>query len=290
VTTTNYTLEWLLPYVRDAMRGTGNFEYRTYADAVMGKLHGASVPGIDKRDYFQVSTGRPFDEQKVPWPIMQLLAEAFFYLFRHGYIAPAAGDNYQQQPVWYKYNVTQRGHEYFSGSEPVPEEARRYLEFLHQHVPKVDSVIEQYVTEALTAFERGAYFAAAVMVGAASEKAIYLLAQSLASALKPSSRRTTLEKALGERQLSALLNLVRRTIETESSGKNAPIPYASSEGASTHLVSLFEAIRVQRNDAVHPAKGTVSASSVRLLLHSFPYALNTTMKLRDWLDANPGRL
>jgi len=34
----------------------------------------------------------------------------------------------------------------------------------------------------------------------------------------------------------------------------------------------------------------VSASSVRLLLHSLPYALGTTEKLRAWFDANPGLL
>src|SRR5689334_19528870 len=129
MTTNEFTLEWLLPYVREGLQGTGNFEYRNYADAVMAKLHAAKVPGIVKRDYFQASTGRPFDEQQVPYQIAQLLSEAFFYLFRHGYIAPIGGDNYQQQPLWHKYNVTQKGVEYFRGTEPVPEEAKRYLEF-----------------------------------------------------------------------------------------------------------------------------------------------------------------
>lgn len=285
-----YTLEWLLPYVREAMRGTSNFEYRNYADAVLSKLHAANVPGIVKRDYFQASTGRPFDEQKVPHQLSQLLAEALFHLFRHGFIAPAAGDNYQQQPLSHRYNVTQRGLEYFSGSEPVPEEARSYLEFLRQLVPNLDPVIEQYVTEAITAFNRGLYFATAVMIGAASEKAVYLLTESLAKALKPSARRTTLEKTLNNRALAALLELVRKTIESESTGKTAPIPHSAAEGASPHLASLFDSIRTQRNDAVHPMNATVSASSVRLLLHGFPYALSTTERLRSWFDGNPSSL
>ena len=54
-----------------------------------------------------------------------------------------------------------------------------YINFLKKHVPTLDDVIEQYILEALTAFNRDAYFAAAVMAGAASEKAIYLLAVSL---------------------------------------------------------------------------------------------------------------
>jgi hypothetical protein len=239
----------------------------------------------------QTSTGRPFDEQKVPYQITQLLAEAFYYLFRHGYIAPAAGDNYQQQPLWHKYNVTQRGLVYFTGSEPVPEEARSYLEFLRQLVPNRDPIIEQYVSEAFIAYEREAYFAAAVMVGAASEKTVYLLAASLLNALKaPSRRGSTIETAMSKRQLFALLDSVRKTIEECSAGNPPPIPYSASEGVSAHLASLFEATRIQRNDAVHPMNAAVSSSSVRMLLHSFPYALSATEKLRTWLDANPGSL
>jgi hypothetical protein len=128
------------------------------------------------------------------------------------------------------------------------------------------------------------------MVGAASEKAIYLLASSLLTTLPASPRHRTLEGLLNKRQLFALLDFVRKTIEDSSSGSSAPIPYSASEGASAHLASLFEAIRSQRNDAVHPMLAVVSASSVRLLLQSLPYALSTTEKLRAWFDANPGSL
>ena len=83
---------------------------------------------------------------------------------------------------------------------------------------------------------------------------------------------------------------MRKTIDDSSASNLAPIPYSVSEGSSAHLASLFEAIRTQRNDAVHPMNATVSASSVRLLLHSFSYALETTEKLRAWLDANPATL
>jgi hypothetical protein len=272
------------------MHGVGNFEYRNYADAVLNKLHAAGEPGIVKNDSFHMSTGNPFDDAKIPYQVKQLLAEAHFYLFRHGYIAPMAADSYKNHPTWNRYNVTIRGQEYFSGSDPIPEDARSYLEFLRQLLPALDTVIMQYIVEALKAFEREAYFATAVMIGAASEKAVYLLADSLVRALKSTARRTALEKALGGRSLFALLDQVRETIDTESAGKNAPIPYSASEGASAHLASLFEAIRTQRNDAVHPMKGTVSASSVRLLLHSLPSALATTEKLKAWFDANPGSL
>ena len=286
----DYTLEWLLPFVRKGMKGTSNFDYRVYAEKVLYALNDAGVEAIVKNDHFQQATGMSFNESSIPDQIKQLIAEALFYLLRHGYIAPRAQNSYLNHPAWHSYNVTRQGQEYFNGSEPVPEEAKSYLEFLRQLVPTLDSVIEQYVTEALTAFEREAYFATAVMVGAASEKTIYLLAASLLIALPPSPRRRTLEGLLNKRQLFALLDFVRKTIEDSCSGSSAQIPYSASEGASAHLASLFEAIRTQRNDAVHPMLAVVSASSVRLLLHSLPYALGTTEKLRAWFDANPGLL
>ena len=204
--TIDYTLEWLLPYARRGMKGMSNFEYRNYADAVLKGLHAANVPGIVKNDQFHMSTGNAFDDAKIPYQVKQLLAEAHHYLLGHGYVAPAAADSYKNEPRRDKYNVTCRGTQYFNGDDPIPEEAKSYLEFLRQLLPTLDSVILQYIVEALTAFEREAYFATAVMIGAASEKAVYLLAASLLNALKPSARRTALEKALSGRSLSALLH------------------------------------------------------------------------------------
>jgi len=239
----------------------------------------------------QYNPGQQFLYGQAPYDLQAVANEGFFYLVNTGYVYPKpTGDytNFSRSSEWYCW--TERGLQWVKGAEPIPEEAAGYMKFLSAHVPTLDGVIGQYISEALTAFNREAYFAAAVMVGAASEKAIYLLAASLLSALKPSRRRSALETALTKRQLFALLDWVRKTIDDSSASNLAPIPYSVSEGASAHLASLFEAIRTQRNDAVHPMNATVSASSVRLLLHSFPYALETTEKLRAWLDANPATL
>lgn len=221
--------------------------------------------------------------EQTPWDLQKAAHEAFFYLLNAGYVFPKPTGDYLNfsRSEWYLW--TERGLQWIKGAEPIPEEATGYMKFLRERVPTLDDVIEQYILEALTAFNREAYFAAAVMVGAASEKAVYLLAASLLGALKPSRRRTMLETALNKRQLFALLDCVRKTIEDFSSDNPPPIPYSASEGAAVHLASLFEAIRTQRNDAVHPMNANVSASSVRLLLHSFPYALSTTEKLRTWM-------
>jgi hypothetical protein len=160
------------------------------------------------------------------------------------------------------------------------------MKFTRQLVPKIDPVIEQYVVEALTAFERQAYFAAAVMLGAASEKAIYLLADSLLGAIADVAKRSKFQSVLDRRKLLVLLELVKHTIQ----GASKALPYHHLESSIPHLMSLFEAIRVQRNDAVHPMNATVSEDSVRLLIQGFPYSLGKSEELRAWFIANPKSL
>ena len=65
------------------------------------------------------------------------------------------------------------------------------------------------------------------------------------------------------------------------------VPYTTLEGTVTHLMSLIDAIRVQRNDAVHPMNATVSPDSVRLSFCAFPYALEKLDALRSWFLKNP---
>lgn len=286
MTTPTYTLSWILPFVRQALTGVSNFEYRNYVQQLWPHLEKAQVPGIVRTPPDQIyPPGQVFRYDQAPHELQVLTTEAFFYLFHHGYITPAPPDGTLNHPHFNRYHVTKSGWEWFNGAEPFPEEADGYMSFLRQRVPNMDAVIEQYVVEALTAFERQAYFAAAVMLGAASEKALYLLAESMLGALINARKREKLQLTLDRRKLSELFELVRDSIQDASRAK--VLPYAQFEGSATHLMSLFEAIRVQRNDAVHPMNATVSADSVRLLMQSFPYSFSKSEELREWLTANP---
>jgi hypothetical protein len=169
--------------------------------------------------------------------------------------------------------------EWFKGVEPLPEGADGYMKFLTDRVPNVDEVIVQYVKEALHAFNGRAYFAAAVMIGAASEKAIYLLAGDMVTALKPTQSKK-LQDLLTERGAAKrVLDFMLKVIE-----RNKSIP---SDGAAFQLTALFDAIRAERNSAVHPNTAEVSGDSVRILTTTFPYALSKSEELRSWLKAHP---
>lgn len=280
-----FTISWILPFVRQALKGVGDFRYRDYIYRLWPVLENAQVKGVIRTPPEQNFSNQPFRFDQAPRDLQLAATEAFFYLFRNGYITPAPPDVHLNHPALDRYFVTERGQAWFNGAEPFPEEAAGYVNFLRQIVPNMDDVIEQYVKEALTAFERQAYFAAAVMLGAASEKALYLLAESMLDAFADAKKRNRLQSTLDRRKLLELFDLVRDSIDDASRAK--ALPYTQFEGSTTYLMSLFEAIRVQRNDAVHPMNAAVSADSVRLLIQSFPYSLRKSEELREWLANHP---
>ena len=285
MTQPTYTLSWILPFVRQALSGTSNVDYRRFVDNLWSRLEGAVVPGVERYGPLQQES-TTFAWNQAPDALRVATNEAFFYLIRNGYIVPHRPEgNYLNHPNAYLYDVTQRGKEWSDGIEPLPEDIAGYMKFLHGRVPTMDAVIEQYVAEALIAFERQACFAAAVMLGAASEKALYLLADAMLGALKHQTSKQKLQGLLQNRSLNPFFKFIRDTLDHNRKTPN--IPY---DGAISHLMSLFEAVRTQRNDAVHPTTGQVSADSVRLLTASFPYALSKSEELRTWLLTNPQSL
>jgi hypothetical protein len=280
-----YTLSWILPFVRQALKQTSNFEYRTYANALLFQLEQAQVKGVVRFQQGVYSGGQIYHYDQIPFDLRALIAEAYFYLFHKGYIAPEPPDSTLNPPHLHMFRVTKRGRLWFQGEEPLPEDAACYMKFLRERVPLLDPVVEQYVLEALSAFEKEAYFAAAVMLGAASEKSLYLLAESLLDAFSDLKKLNKLQSILQSRKLLDLFEFVRD--EIQNARKSKTLPYPEFEGSVTHLMALYEAIRVQRNDAVHPMNAVVSEGSVRLLIQSFPYSLSKSEELRVWFTNNP---
>lgn len=253
--------------------------YSRLMDATLSKLAGAGL--VDAKyagdTPFLVLGGEP-----CIGPLLVLLTESYQHLLVLGYIIP--GPEPPRAPKRNFFLVTERGQRWARGSEPVPEDSHGYFEALNSAVPDLDPVIYQYVQEALIAYERQTFFAAAVMVGAASEKAIYLLVDTLHDALSDNSGREILKEAIDRRRLVTMLDLLRRILKRARS--SGTMPYTVHEGTDTHLASLLESIRFQRNEAVHPTSGQVSAQMVRLALAAFPAACKKVYELIDWLTNN----
>jgi hypothetical protein len=273
-----YSPASLLPFVRQSLSGIaahtkidfGNFVNRLWTD-----LGRAGVPGVHGKPPARGYDLAAYDFDKSPHEMRYATIEAFNYLRSAGYIMeipegsiPGMFFNMNTPYRITGFYVTERGATWASGAEPVPEDSQVYMDHLLKRVPKLDPVMKEYFAEGLSAFVRGNYFSAAVMVGAAAEKAIYLLAASLKPALIDAAKQGRLQNLTdSERSLKKLFDFVANEIKKGIASK--VIPHSVHEGVEAHLGSLIEAVRVQRNDAVHPQNAKVTPDSVSLSYQGF---------------------
>ncbi|HXL23842.1 MAG TPA: hypothetical protein VOA78_15370 [Candidatus Dormibacteraeota bacterium] len=284
--TTEFNLSWILPYVRESLRGRGNLSFDGFADGVFAVLEKVGVgKGIEKRPQGTGYTGHTFNFDAAHPDIRFAVTEAFYYLEQNRFILRPPPTNASAFVSGGQCQITRRGQEWANSVEPLPED---YDGYMSQFGASTDAVVRQYVSEALNTYIRGTYFASAVMIGAASEKTIYLLAESLVLALKDGPAQSLLQRKIDARRLEALLKGVEQIVVDGNLHK--VIPFDVMGGTTRHLLSLFDSIRLQRNDAIHPMNFVVSASSVRFTLNAFPLAFEKVEALRQWCIAHPASL
>lgn len=154
---------------------------------------------------------------------------------------------------------------------------------LERDIPGLDPVIKQYAAEGLKCFRQRLFFAAAVMIGAAAESAILLLLENIAKVETDKKKKEDYYQLLGRPSLPQIFAAIQSFVEQGI--KTKELPYEVHQGCTEHLLSLFETVRVQRNDAVHPAAGQVSKEKVFLSIQALPAALATVYRLSSWLSA-----
>ena len=180
--------------------------------------------------------------------------------------------------------LTEYGEKVADQTLPTHHQQDRYIEFLKAEIPDLDETILQYVQEGLGAYQRLLCFAAAVMYGAAAEKALLLLLGSIGDALTDPGEKQKVQNLLEGGRLPKVFNEVRDRISALITEKK--IPYSVHQGCLDHLLSMFEMVRVQRNEAVHPKAGEVSKDKVFLTQQTLPTALSSTYRLIGWFKQN----
>ena len=181
-------------------------------------------------------------------------------------------------------SLTSYGEEYARGAAPHYYDADKYIAYLHSIAPDLNNAILQYANEGVNCFRRNLLFASAVMFGAAAE----ITALSLLGAIKDATRDSDIKSRLTQMLEGGRLPTIFQTI-TETLGqltKDDAIPYAVHQGCGEHFISLFEMIRVQRNDAVHPTVGDVNRDKVFLTMQTLPTAISCVYKLIEWFKSN----
>ncbi len=228
--------------------------------------------GIEYKDY-QHKNLTPIDNLTIQEIIWDLLIER---VVTSGYDA--------SNPNLPFFRLTKFGQDYISQSAPHYYDPQGYMESLRNIVQNLDPVIEQYIFESLNCYRQQLFFASAVMIGAAAEKAILLLLQAITDAMSNPSNKRKASQLLDRPNLPEIFDTIRKTLNPLIAAKT--IPYSVHQGCIEHLMSLFEMIRVQRNDAIHPISGQVDRAKVFLSLQTLPIALESIYKLIEWFQSN----
>ena len=229
--------------------------------------------GIDYH-YYQERQLNPIDKLTINQIIWDLLIERV--------VTPGFDASNQDLPF---FRLTKFGQDYISQSAPHYYDPEGYMEFLRNIVTNLDPIIEQYIFESLNCYRQQLFFASAVMIGAAAEKAILLLLQAITNSMSDANRQREAARLLDRPRLPDIFNTISETLNPLIEANT--IPYSIHRGSTEHLMSLFEMIRVQRNDAVHPVCGQVDRTKVFLSLQTIPTALESINRLIEWFESNP---
>jgi hypothetical protein len=284
------TPEFMLSLVRQSFRDSmGDFSYEVFISRLWKELDKASAPGIVKvpEQERYLHGNQPYNYDGSSHGVKEAAVEAYSKIVQSGFIVEQPAQQFfeRARPSGQWFRWTARGQAWINDAQPVPEHPFAYMDYLRSLVGALDPVVEQYVTEALVAFDRGADFAAAVMVGAACEKLLYLLTEAMLSALQLPAEKVKLEKLFEVRKITATADFLRTKIEISKA-----IPYQVKEGTGAYWSAMVEAIRQQRNDAVHPMNAKASRDSVRLSLSALPAVVQGAVKLQSWLLQNPASI
>jgi hypothetical protein len=155
----------------------------------------ANLPVSQRGPFDQNNPNSQFIHSHEPPELKLAAVEAWCYLVNRGYLVPHDSNFPSSVLNHMQYVRTPKGLKWSTGVEPLPEDPSGYMQSVRGMVSPLDSVIEQYLAESVNSFEDSHFFAAAVMVGAAAEKSLYLLAEAMLASVKPTKLKSDLETA-----------------------------------------------------------------------------------------------
>lgn len=185
-------------------------------------------------------------------------------------------------PDWPWLRLTKFGQDVANQTIPTYYDPEGYNSTLEAISPKIDSIIKQYAVEGLNCFQHRLYFASAVMFGAAAEKAVLFLLEAIANAENQAQKKRKLKSLLDHPNLPEIFAIIQTTLEQLITKKI--MPYSVHQSSTEHLLSLFEMIRVHRNDSVHPAIGQINKTKVFLTIQTLPVAIEVVYRLIGWFN------
>ncbi len=247
------------PIEREVLRGAmlaslreqAPYQYTTFQQNVAGVLAERELP-VEAGAHGQPPSIRRIDERR--------FRETVWQFINQGVLVQGLDANNAQWP-W--LSLSEWGEEYVQAGGPDVYDPDGYLSDLSRDRP-LDEIEQLYLSQASAAFRADLPDAAAVMVGAASEHLLLLLADAIVA--KDETGDATKVEKMRDGPALKLLNEARKYMEPRR--KN--LERSLAESFETTFLGVANMIRTSRNDAGHPALGAVDRDQAFVALRLFP--------------------
>lgn len=186
---------------------------------------------------------------------------------------------------WPFLTVTEHGWNAIESSGPTPYDPDGYLRRIQQ-ASMVHPTALRYLEEAIGTFKTGNYLASAVMLGAASERIVADVAESIPLAIKDNAKRDKFSKRC-VRGLAG--SRVRVVAEWCKQHKKQLGGRWTDDKAANDLERIADFIRERRNETGHPEDppAVPSHEGMYSWLTLFPSYCKSLYELKAFLERNP---
>jgi hypothetical protein len=203
----------------------------------------------------------------------EALLTVFYDLFRQGHLAWGFNVSNPEPPF---IHVTEQGRKTLQNLDRDPANPDGYTQSLAQ--TSLDSVAQSYVGEALKAYNSDCFKGAAVMIGAAAERVVIELRDTVVQRMQ----------ALGQTPHQNLLDWRIKTIfdglTNNLDNHIGQMQKALRESYESFWQALFGQIRITRNEAGHPTSiDPVTWDSAHSALLIFPQFAKLANDLESWV-------
>ena len=170
-----------------------------------------------------------------------------------------------------KWKLTEYGEKVLNDESFFLYDVNSYLETIKSKIPLIDDTILFYLKESLHSFKAGCWIASSVMLGVASEKLFYIVADAFSDWLSENEGQR-LKNDISRKPLSAAIDEYEKKLRTHMPEINSSFAESEFELKPDLDLNYFrDIVRVYRNRTGHPTGFKIEKSQVYNNLICFSY-------------------
>ncbi len=131
----------------------------------------------------------------------------------------------------------------------IPFDIDKFPEKLQASIKDIDPIIVRFLAESIQCIKANSLLGCAFLLGAASEKAIWLLVEAFASAIDDDTNQKKFIECISGKPISKAYDDFSRRFKA---CKSKPVDSSISRDLETQINSIFQFFRICRNEVGHP--------------------------------------